>query len=88
MNPTVPDGVSESLAIDTTVETFDPRTRHYYEQFPPEQLVDFLLQRDEHIAELTEKMEAIGAGGVSLMGAAAKPDVHRCLSDRPSFQKK
>lgn len=82
LNVPLQGGVSESLAANATAKTFDPRTRHYYEQFPPDQLIDFLLQRDEHIAELTEQMEAIGAGGVSLIGAAVKPVDRPCSPDR------
>ncbi|MFT0547818.1 hypothetical protein ACMHYO_16000 [Allopusillimonas ginsengisoli] len=81
LNVPLQGGVSESLAANTTAKAFDPRTRHYYEQFPPDQLVDFLLQRDEHIAELIEQMEVIGAGGVSLMRTSTKPKVDRCASD-------
>ncbi|NYT76610.1 hypothetical protein H0A71_06370 [Alcaligenaceae bacterium] len=45
-------------------------TRHYYEGLTHEQLVDVAINRDDQIAELIEQERAIGAGGISMMGAS------------------
>ncbi|KAA0910637.1 hypothetical protein [Pusillimonas sp. ANT_WB101] len=57
--------VGESLPVAA-----NPSARHYYESLTHAQLVGVALNRDDRIAELIEQERAIGAGGISMMGAS------------------